>query len=96
MSDWILLSILVIVGGFDLWLVIMKRPTISHRYQAIFPTWIDLIILIGLVILICKLSISSTIKILYGVIAGHIAWPNKERYGESLLTRLKRKDEKKV
>jgi len=75
------LAALIVIGVYDIWLCIQKRPTLSQRYQKLFPTFVDVaflgIILVGL----CFLwFIHPALRIWVAGIAGHICWPNKETF----------------
>lgn len=81
MINLIVLIILAFVAAIDLWLIFTKRPTISQAYQRLAPTWWDMCLMAILTLAIIYSPLDPAIKVLLGVIAGHIAWPNKERYG---------------
>ncbi len=72
---------LAIVAVVDLWLVFTKRPTISHRYQALFPTFFDLILLVAVMVVLFEVELDTRLKVVLAILAGHIFFPNKERYG---------------
>ena len=76
----IIASITAIVLLFDLWLVLKHKATISHRYQAWAPTYVDLVLLGLLTPLICHVSLHPTLKIILAILMGHVFFPNKERY----------------
>jgi len=74
-------AILVIVSLvllFDLWLVYMRQPTISQRYQAMFPTYVDLVVMCLLIPLIVHVEVRDVVKVVLAVLAGHLFFPNKE------------------
>ena len=64
----------------DLKLILAHEPTISQRYQRLFPTWFDIFTLALLIPLLCHSLIHPTLKVLLAVTAGHLFWPNKELY----------------
>ena len=76
-----IIIILAVVAVIDLWLVFTKRPTISHRFQALFPTSFDIVLLVTVVGIVLNVDIHPTLKVLLGVLLGHVAWPNKECHG---------------
>jgi len=80
MVDLIILSLLILVLGFDLWLELTGRTTISEYYQRLLPTRLDLVVLVGVVIGIYFAPIHIALKVVLSAIAGHLFWPNMERY----------------
>jgi len=70
--------LIAVVALYDIVLIMQYKPTISQAYQKLFPTWLDVIILIPVVVGICFLPISYVLRILLGVVAGHVFFPNKE------------------
>lgn len=79
--NYIILTLLIIVGIYDVYLFVVKRPTVSQQYQKFFPTWKDLIFLAIILTSLCFLSsVHPALRIWIAGIAGHICWPNKERY----------------
>lgn len=79
--DELAIFIIVVIGLYDLVLILSYKPTISQAYQRLFPTWVDMIVLAALIVGVCFLPISYILKVLLGAIAGHVCWPNKERWG---------------
>ena len=73
--------VLAAVALYDLWLVGARLPTISEACQGLFPTKVDLAILVAVTVGICLLPIWPALRVIAGVAAGHVFWPNKERWG---------------
>jgi len=83
--NYIILAILLIIGGYDLYLAIRDRTTLSQAYQKLFPTWIDIIFftagLIGLCYWKDKMpELDFRLMVVMAGFWGHITFPNKERY----------------
>jgi hypothetical protein len=78
--DDVALFAIIVVGFYDLFLIGANKPTISHSYQRLFPTWIDIAILIPLAVGIVFLPVLPLIKVTLAVLAGHIFFPNKETW----------------
>ena len=80
--NYVLLVILIAVGIYDIYLTAKKHPTLSQQYQALLPTWADMVVFgAALYILLAELSwVDWRLKVIMAAIAGHIFWPNKERY----------------
>lgn len=76
----LVIIILSLVAVIDLGLVYLRQPTISQRYQAMFPAYMDIFILCLLVPGICVLAVSVPLKVVLGVLLGHVLFPNKELY----------------
>jgi hypothetical protein len=76
----IVIVILGIIAAVDLWLEITGRITISEWYQAQFPTWADLLIMCGVFTGVIFLPVAVPLKVFLGLLAGHVFWPNKERF----------------
>ena len=74
------LFIVLAVGLYDVWLIAAGKETISCRFQRLFPTWVDMILLVAVVIGIYILPILCWLKVLLGVVGGHVFWPNRERW----------------
>jgi len=74
---WVILGIILVI---DCWLEFNHRITISEWYQSIFRTQIDLLIMCGVFIGIIFIPTSIPLKIFLGLLAGHVFWPNKERF----------------
>jgi len=74
------LFVLAAVALYDLWLVGARLPTISRAYQALFPTWVDMAILVVVTVGICLMPIWPALRTIAGVCAGHIFWANGERH----------------
>lgn len=80
MTSLIILIVLAVVAIVDLWLILTKRATISQAYQKQFPTWFDICTMLILMLGIIYSPLHPTIKVLLGVLAGHVFFPNKERF----------------
>jgi hypothetical protein len=80
MLNEIFLFLLIVVGFYDLFLVTADLPTISQRYQRLFSTGIDCILLSVVILGLVWLPIWMWMKMLLCAIAGHIFWPNKETH----------------
>lgn len=80
--NYVILAMLIVVGGFNIGLSLEGHPTISQRYQKLFPTWLDMIILALVLIVLCFLPIHPALKVWIASLCGHICWPNKERYNK--------------
>jgi len=74
------LFLILVVGGYDIWLILAGRETISCRVQRYFPTSVDIAILVALVIAIYTLPILCGLKVLLAALAGHVFFPNRERW----------------
>jgi len=82
--------VLIGVVGLGVWtavLAIKKKPTLSQRYQKLFPTWLDIIIFsIGLAgICFWKYmmpELNTALAIVMAGFWGHVTFPNKERFVE--------------
>lgn len=71
---------LFVVGGYDLYLELTGRRTISEAYQALLPTWADILILLAVLPGIHFLPVYPFFKIVLAALAGHIFFPNKETW----------------
>jgi len=82
--SWIILMILIAIGGFDLYLYFTKQKTLSQGW--LFDRLgikigqpsraVKAGILIGLMILVWVLGgVSLFVRVLIGVILGHLLWP---------------------
>jgi hypothetical protein len=78
------LFLILVVGGYDVWLIMAGKETISCRVQRYFPTGVDIAILVALVIAIYNIPILCAYKVLLGVVGGHVFWPNRERYARNV------------
>lgn len=79
--NYVILTILVLIGIYDIWLAFTDKPTLSQQYQKLLPTWVDIIVLAILLVGLCFLTaIHPAIRIWLAAICGHIIFPNKERY----------------
>ena len=80
--NYIVLIMLILIGIYDLYLVVKKHPTLSQQYQKLLPTWIDMVIFVCcLFALINGLPwVDWRLKVAIMGIIGHVVWPNKERY----------------
>jgi len=74
-----IIIILAVVAVIDFGLIYLRQPTISQRYQALFPAYMDLFILALLIPGVCYVDIHPTLKVLLGVLAGHLFWAQHER-----------------
>jgi hypothetical protein len=72
--------LILVVGGYDVWLILAGKETISCRFQRYFPTWVDMILLVAVVIGIYMLPILCGLKVLLATLAGHVFFPNRERW----------------
>lgn len=82
--NYIILILLIIIGLYDLYLVVRKHPTLSQRYQRLLPTWADMIVfgLMMWTLLAHHPWMDWRLKVVMAGIIGHIVWSNRERYGE--------------
>lgn len=85
--NYIIVTILLIIGAIDVLLVFTRQRTISQAIQKLFPTWVDMIIfvvgLVGLCVLhYYRLELDFTLSVIMAGFWGHIWFPNQERYGE--------------
>jgi len=73
---WIILTVLICIGVFDLYLYFTKQLTISQRIHRMFPRWIDYGIMIGLLGLTWWLGggPEAFVPVMIGVIIGHLFW----------------------
>jgi cell shape-determining protein MreD len=76
----IAIAILAVVAVIDLWLEFTKRKTISEWYQAQFPTSADIVFMLAVVLTVMKLNLNPDLKVILGVLAGHVFWANRERH----------------
>lgn len=80
MIDDVAFFAIIVIGFYDLFLIGAKKRTISHAYQRLFPTWVDIAILVPLAVGIVFLPVSPLIKVTLAVLAGHVFFPNKETW----------------
>lgn len=80
MLNELALFLILTIGGYDVWLILAGKETISCRFQRYFPTWVDMILLVAVVIVIYMLPILCGLKVLLAALAGHVFFPNRERY----------------
>ena len=80
--NYVLIVLLVAIGLYDLYLVVKKHPTLSQQYQKLFPKWLDMIIFgITLYVLLTSFMwVDWRLKVVIGMFAGHVLFPNKETY----------------
>lgn len=72
---WPALATFVVVGIVDLILVIAKKHTISQWIHRLFPKYIDVGIMIGLLIFVWfVMGVPSFLPVLMGCIMGHLFW----------------------
>ncbi len=72
---YIILTLLVGIGIFDIVLVVMKKKTISQWIHKLFPQWGDMIVMvITLVITWIIMGPEYFVLVLMGVILGHFWW----------------------
>lgn len=78
---WAIIIFWLCVGIYDIILVMRKKKTLSQQYQALFPRWLDYVILISSATLTWKLFGPEVfaIAITY-IVIGHVVWANRERY----------------
>lgn len=76
MINWIILILLITTGIYDLYLYFTKRRTISQHIHRMFPKWLDIVIVCG--ILGCTWWLGggerTFVPVLCGVILGHLFW----------------------
>lgn len=83
--NYIILTVLIIIGTIDVFLACTHQRTISQALQMLFPTWVDVCIFVaGLVILsVWKWltpELDFSIAVWIAGFWGHIWFPNQERY----------------
>jgi len=80
--NYVIMALLIVVGVYDIYLVIKIHPTLSQQYQRLFPGWADMIIFnVALYFLITGFPwIDWRLKVVMSGIIGHIVWANRERY----------------
>ncbi len=80
--DWTVLLFFVTAAVLlvDLCLVLTKRPTISHRYQELFPTWVDIVFMVVVWMLIYVTPVKVFLQGMLWLLTGHIFFPNRELY----------------
>lgn len=75
MWNWIILILLIGIGIFDLYLYFKEQKTISQRIHCMFPKWLDIIIMVGLLVGVWKIGQQKLfIPVMLGVIIGHLFW----------------------
>jgi len=76
MIYWIMLTVLICIGLFDLYLYFTKQKTISQRVHQLFPKWMDIVIMCLLLGCIWWLfgGIKTFVLVMIGVIIGHLFW----------------------
>lgn len=76
MISTLLLIILICIGVFDLYLYFTNQLTFSQRIHRLFPKWLDIIIMCVLLGCVWWLfgGVSTFVKVLIGVIVGHLFW----------------------
>lgn len=84
--NYIILVILLIIGGLDVFLSATGQRTISQAYQMIFPTFIDIIIFTTGLVALCvwhhfRPELDFSLAVVMAGFWGHVTFPNKERYG---------------
>ena len=84
LMNYVVIALLVVVGIYDIYLAVKKHPTISQQYQALFPTWMDMIIcgLVMYTLIAHHPWLDWRLKVLIAGIIGHVVWSNSERYGK--------------
>lgn len=80
MKDLVVVYALVIVAMVDLWLIFTHQRTISQRYQALFPTSFDMVLMVTFICLVYNAGLDRMVQLVLGALAGHLFWPNKERH----------------
>lgn len=72
---WFTFVVMVLIGLADIYLLIIKRDTISQRYHRLFPQWFDLVLMVaGLAVIWILLGVGVFTPVMVGVIIGHLAW----------------------
>jgi len=75
MWNWIILVLLISIGVFDLYLYFEEQKTISQRIHRMFPKWLDISIMIGLLVGVWRIGQQELfIPVMLGVIIGHLFW----------------------
>lgn len=84
--NYIILILLILVGIYDLFLVFTKKPTVSQRYQKLFPPACDCFVFGMGIFVICLFHaadpkmIDFTLWVIIAALLGHICLPAKETY----------------
>ncbi|KKM61556.1 hypothetical protein LCGC14_1530480 [marine sediment metagenome] len=83
--NYVILTILLAAGIFDIFLSVTARTTISQAYQKLFRTWIDIGIFAAGLAGLCvwhyyQPELDFTLAVVMAGVWGHIVFPNKERY----------------
>lgn len=79
--NYVILILLIAIAIYNIYLSLTKQNTLSQQYQRLFPAWLDVIILVGILTGLCFLStVHIALRIWIAGICGHVCWSNKERY----------------
>jgi len=72
---WFTFIIMVAIGLADIYLLIIKKSTISQRYHKTFPQWIDTIIMLTVLALVwIFFGVFVFTCVMAGDILGHLTW----------------------
>jgi hypothetical protein len=87
--NYVLGILLLVVGIYDAYLAITKKPTFSKLWQKLFPAWLDIIFFVLGIYVICQFhswfpSIDFTIWAIMLAFWGHITFANKETYDDGV------------
>ena len=85
--NYCVLSVLVGLGLWDIYLSAKDKPTLSQMYQKLLPTWADLIVFACGLTGLCFWKyywpeLDFTLAVVMAGFFGHVTFPNKERYGK--------------
>jgi hypothetical protein len=83
--NYIVLTILLIIGAIDAFLALTHQRTMSQALQMLFPTAIDIGIFVAGLVVIClwkwiQPELDFSIAVVISGFWGHIWFPNQERY----------------
>ncbi len=72
---WLAFIFMAGMGIADIYLLIVKRDTISKRYHRLFPQWADTIAMISILAMVwIFLGVGVFTGVMAGTILGHLAW----------------------
>ena len=85
---WIQLVILIGIGGYDIYLAVKDKPTLTHLWQALWPQKVDVIIFMAIsgailyYLATCKAeyALQGMVLYIYGAVNAHLNWISKERH----------------
>ncbi len=79
--NYLALALLIVVCVYDIYLSIKKKETLSQQYQKLFTTYVDIVVLAGVLVALCYLAVlNPALRIFIAGIASHVVWPNKETH----------------